>query len=218
MRKLAKLPIPEVLDANHIQWLEQFLIDVTNKTNRYRYRHPDIKGCLVDETKNKCVYCESKIGHNTPGDVEHMVPTAINPNLHFIWINLTIACTECNRRKNAYYSAELPFLDPYTDDIEDQIEHHGPIVGWKPNETAAETSIRILELEGHTRIELVMRKIEKIEEINNLVGRVMHEAGSPLGQVLSASLLRKADPSEEYSGMVKSVLERLGITNAIPED
>lgn len=62
MRNIEKLPIPGVLNDNWISWTEQYKADKTNNTKKYRYRHPDIKLTLVEETGSKCVYCESKIG------------------------------------------------------------------------------------------------------------------------------------------------------------
>src|SRR5687767_14822167 len=100
MRKVSKHAEPDVLQTNHQEWTDAYLADPGNATKKYRYRHPEIKSALKEETADKCVYCESKIGHNTPGDVEHMTPSSVQPQHHFAWSNLTIACTECNRRKN----------------------------------------------------------------------------------------------------------------------
>jgi hypothetical protein len=63
MRQLQKLPKPAVLEQNEIPWLAAFVDDPDNPTKRYRYRHPEIKSTLRTETSDKCVYCESKIGH-----------------------------------------------------------------------------------------------------------------------------------------------------------
>ena len=165
MRNLQKLPIPHVLATNHETWLAHYLADKLNQTNRYRYRHPDIKSTLRAETGEKCVYCESKIGHNTPGDIEHKVPSSRNENLHFTWENLTIACTECNRRKNDYYEEGDEFLDPYADDVESCIEHYGPVMGWTNGNNRAEITVKMLELDTSARFSLISRKIEKIEEL-----------------------------------------------------
>jgi 5-methylcytosine-specific restriction endonuclease McrA len=116
MRNLKKVPTPKILEDNVAAWLAEYLADKANPTKRYRYRNDDIKGALRDETGFKCIYCESKIGHNTPGDVEHKIPSSKVPEEHFTWTNLTIACTECNRRKNDYYETDEGFLDPYNED------------------------------------------------------------------------------------------------------
>ena len=134
MRRLAKQPIPTLLIMNSAAWLADYLLDLSSPTKKYRYREAEIKNALREETGWKCVYCESKIGHNTPGDVEHKIPSSKDRTLHFEWSNLTIACTECNRRKSDYYEENNGFLDPYADDVEEVLLHLGPLVYWKPGD------------------------------------------------------------------------------------
>ena len=210
MRHLEKLSIPDVLNANCLDWTDQYKSDRTSKTKKYRYRHEDIKRTLIEETGGKCVYCESKIGHNTPGDVEHKTPSSANVDLHFDWNNLTIACTECNRRKRAYFDMLKPFLDPYSADVESRIMHLGPVVGWQPGDEPAEISVRMLELHDNSRAELIKRKIEAIDNLNNLVARY-HQVNGVMKDLLLLSIQRLKCRDSEYSGMLISVCERYGI-------
>jgi uncharacterized protein (TIGR02646 family) len=207
MRKLEKMPIPAILDEKHDEWLTQFLADTSNKTKKYRYRHEDIKRTLKKETFHKCIYCESKIGHNVPGDVEHIVPTSKIPNLHFNWENLSIACPECNRRKNSYYEEGEEFLNPYADDVESAVEHYGPIMGWANGNSRAEITIKTLELDTRERFSLISRKIEKIEELNNDVERYTKEANPDVKALIKHKIARMEDRSSEYSGMIRSIIE-----------
>lgn len=211
MRKLHKGPKPDVLEANETAWLGEFLADRDNKTKRYRYRDSTIKEALKQETAEKCVYCESKIGHNTPGDVEHKVPTSKDPSKHFTWANLTIACTECNRRKNNFYSEHEGFLDPYVDDVENILEHHGPIVGWRTGEVRGEVTVKTLELSSAARTALVARKIEKIGELQHLLERHKSEPSGMLKELLTRQLKTMASCSAEYSAMVSAVLRAKGL-------
>src|SRR5688572_15896823 len=171
MRCLIKEGEPAILIENGPAWLAAFIADRGNATKRYRYRALEIKATLRRETGDKCIYCESKLGHNTPGDVEHKVPTDANDALHFSWNNLTLACTECNRRKLDYFSEETPFLDPYVDDVETFLVHHGPVVFWQAGNTRAEVSVKTLELNTAARMQLIARKIEKIEEVTTILER-----------------------------------------------
>lgn len=205
MRRLGKLSKPEVLEANEATWLSEYLADKTNGSKKYKYRHADIKQQLKNETGDKCVYCESKIGHNTPGDIEHKVPSSKNETLHFAWENLTIACTECNRRKNDYYSTEDGFLDPYIDDVEAMLVHRGPIVMWKTGEKRAEIAINILEL--CKRMPLISRKIEKITDVQNLIERYNAETNPVLKGLLKKALIETTDKSSEFSGMLLGMVE-----------
>jgi len=126
MRKLLKLEEPYELREMRPYW-EKKVAENGSDYYKTKYRAKPIKRRLKKETHNKCVYCESKIGHNTPGDVEHKVPVSLNEDGRFEWKNLTIACTECNRRKNDYYDEEKMFLDPYVDDVENLLKRR-PLV------------------------------------------------------------------------------------------
>jgi uncharacterized protein (TIGR02646 family) len=204
MRTVTKGEEPDVLKANCQAWTTAYLGDTQNKTKKFRYRHPEIKSALREETGYKCIYCESKIGHNTPGDVEHMTPSTVDGNLHFAWSNLTIACTECNRRKNDYFDAQKPFLNPYTDAVEDRLVHHGPIVSWKPGDQEAEVTIRTLELNEMSREQLIARKIEKIAELDNVVAR-LHSGSELIRELMRLQIAKMKSIEAEYSGMVSSV-------------
>lgn len=212
MRNLEKLAMPSVLVENHDRWLTDFLADKTNKTNKYRYRHSEIKKTLMEETGGKCVYCESKIGHNTPGDIEHKVPSSKVEDLHFNWENLTTACTECNRRKNDYYEDGEEFLDPYNEDVENLVHHYGPILGWKNGHERAEITIKILELDTAIRFHIISRKIEKIEELNNVIARYVKNESLDINKLMKHKIKRMIDKKSEYSGMIKSIIEIKGLT------
>lgn len=205
MRNLEKRPCPQVLADHAEEWTEDYIADRDNKTKRYRYRHPEIKAELVAETSNKCVYCESKVGHNTPGDVEHKIPTSADRSQHFSWANLTIACTECNRRKRAYFDEVKPFLDPYNDDVESRVVHHGPVVAWIPGDESSEISVKTLELHDNSRSQLLMRKVEKIGEVNELFARKASTESALLREVLAAQIEQMRSSNAEYSAMINAV-------------
>lgn len=209
MRNLEKTPMPQVLEDNADRWAEDYLNNPGNDTCKYRYREPSIKAALKAETGNKCIYCESKIGHNTPGDTEHMIPSSAAPDKHFQWENLTIACGECNRRKNAYNDPALPFLNPYSDDVESMVVHYGPVVSWKIGQPRAEATLRKLEIHNNKRSDLIARKVERIESINNILERINGTTGA-LKELLEMQLVEMQDKKAEYSGMTKSIVEGAG--------
>ena len=206
MRNLRNLDEPEVLRENRANWQQQFLDDPDNNTKRYRYREKSIKDHAKKETCGKCVYCESKIGHNTPGDIEHKVPTSANKALHFQWTNLTLACTECNRRKNAYFDEEKPFLDPYVDDVEDLVIHYGPVVSWKAGHASSEITVKILELHNQARVELILRKVDLLNEMGERLERHANESDPILKEIHWKELQEMQHIGAEYSAMVRSIL------------
>lgn len=205
MRKLRKSNTPETLIENEQAWTQEFLANPRDaKKIRSRDSGREIKTALLAETFNKCAYCESKVVHNTPGDIEHKLPSSVLPELHFSWSNLTIACAECNRRKRDYFNVDEPFLDPYVDEVEHRVVHHGPLVGWVADDRSAEITVRILELD-RGREELVSRKIEKIAAINELLGRYNLERNPLLRELMLRSLVNMQSIDAEYSGMVTTI-------------
>ena len=207
MRNIKKLTIPDVLAEKKAEWDATVLAN-PSEYNKNRYRHPDIKTRLLEETACKCVYCESKIRHNCPGDIEHKVAKSIRLDLIFDWENMTISCTECNRRKSEYYEPTCMFLDPNVDNVESMILHVGPFVFSAPSTPRAETTVRLLELDSMDgRHELIARKLERLEQTKHLVERITAQTSAPLKKLLLDSLEEDCSTSAEYSGMVKAFLK-----------
>lgn len=211
MRKLTKALAPQVVTDNEEIWLEQLAADPNNDTKKSRYRHRFIKDAIRDEAHNKCIFCESKLGHNTPGDVEHYLPSSKHPQLRFNWLNLGLSCNECNRRKGAYCDDAVPFLNPFEHDVEARILHYGPIMSWVNGDQSAEVTIRKLELHGKNRNQLVNRKIERIHEVDRLMALYESCGNDVLKEMYYLELVEMAEPPSEFSGMVKSVLEKNGV-------
>ena len=217
MRRLAKLPMPRVLADNATSWLSEYLADRDSATKKYRYRHIEIKDALRRETHWKCAYCESKVGHNTPGDIEHKVPSSKNEALHFDWANLTVACTECNRRKNDYYQEGAEFLDPYQDDVEACLVHLGPLVYWAPGHARAEITVRQLELDTSARCALFDRKRDLLEKIRALLDGVASADPEILRALRRDEVVRMCGEDAEFSAMVRSYVELVSPSERPPE-
>lgn len=211
MRYIDKLEEPEILRLNKAEWLAKYKANKSD-ANKYRYRDASIKAQLKKETFSKCVYCESKIGHNVAGDVEHMIPSSKNEDLHFEWMNLTIACPECNRRKNDYFDVDNEFLNPYVDDDLDAIvKHFGPILTWQVGNARAEITIKTLELADYRRSDLIIRKIEKINDIETLLERYNETSNEAMKRILLLQLKEMTKTSSEFSGMIKALLDIKGV-------
>ncbi len=199
---------PAVLRENSAERHNAYIADPSSDSKKTRYRHPDIKTAIRNETSDKCVYCEAKVGHNTPGDIEHILPSSKRPELRFDWSNLTLACTECNRRKSDYYEEDCMFLNPYEEEVEDQLLHMGPVVIWLPGNPRAEVTVKKLELNTAARIELISQKVERLCAVDNLLERIRSEANPVLGAVLKKELELIQSNEAEYSQMVKAWVDR----------
>lgn len=204
MRNIAKLSEPTILTEKREEW-KAALLSNPSEHNKNKYRQSEIKAHLLDETYCKCVYCESKIGHNCPGDIEHKIPKSARPDLIFEWNNMTISCNECNRRKADYYVPSCMFLDPNNDDVENLVQHVGPLVFNRPGNVRSEVTVRMLELNSlKERPSLISRKMEKLESIKNLAERIATIENTTLKSFLLEQLTESYDISSEFSGMTKT--------------
>jgi uncharacterized protein (TIGR02646 family) len=86
------------------------------------YASPEVKRALRKAQSDKCCFCEAKVTHVSPGDVEHFRPKAAfrqrpggpltRPGyfwLAYEWTNLLFCCEICNRRGKANL---FPLVDP----------------------------------------------------------------------------------------------------------
>jgi uncharacterized protein (TIGR02646 family) len=208
MIKLSKLPIPQRLADNGSAWTKAVVEklaagDVPTPTEKSRYRHPEIKAVLLNETHGKCAYCESRLQHIHHGDVEHMYPKSLDPTKTFEWENLTLSCEVCNQNKSNKDPYLNNIIDPYQIDPEDHLIFIGGLVFAKP--TPQGISTRIL-LELH-RAELVEMRNDQVEKVMAIYALIM-DLALPLSvrRALYADLLqREAGPAAPYAAMTRCV-------------
>lgn len=207
MRRLTKLDEPEILRTQRAKWEADLESDPNSDTNKTRYRHADVKAQILEETHKKCVYCESKIRHIAPGDIEHMLPIMHRKDLRFEWANLTFACPECNRRKGSYHNTEVPFLNPYTDPVEELLIHVGPLVFSVPGNPSAAVTVVSLEL-NRNRLDLFERKAEHLAKAHTLSER-RKAVSSAFRPLLDSELTQMTQVDQEYSAMTAAFLAQL---------
>ncbi|MFP3544388.1 HNH endonuclease [Rhizobium sp. SIMBA_035] len=209
MIKLQKRPIPKRLEDNAAAWTK-VVVDKKNagqtptKTELGRYRHPEIKAVLVEETAGKCAYCESKLQHIHHGDVEHMYPKSLDPSKTFEWENLTMACEVCNQNKSNKDPLLEHIIDPYVTDPEQHLIFAGGLIFARG--TNEGTATRIL-LELH-RAELVEMRNEHLEKVMAIYAQILDATlPLPVRKALYQDLLqREAGPKAPYTAMTRCLV------------
>lgn len=167
MIRLEKGPKPAILVRNEASWTEELLRALesgepnSDAIKSSRYAHKEIKLALLEETNEKCAYCESKPLHVSFGDVEHICPKAVNPSRSYEWENLTLACSVCNNKKKD----KEGMVDPYAEDPIQAFEFFGPMIA----ERAAHPSAK------RTRIELDLNRKELMSQRAEFLAKIRSE-------------------------------------------
>ncbi|MYC96892.1 MAG: hypothetical protein F4X14_18175 [Caldilineaceae bacterium SB0661_bin_32] len=120
---------PQVLVDNCEDWTAEYGEWRENPagTEPRRYAHPEIRLALESETNSKCAYCEGRIRDVAYTHIEHKLPKRKHPKLVYTWENLTIACPRCNTNKGDYDIPECRLLEPYVDNVEEDVVFYGPL-------------------------------------------------------------------------------------------
>lgn len=224
MIKLSHSPSPEAitklksLEEKRVQCLENGQ-ELPNSVKK-GYRHHTVKAAIRQETCDKCAYCESKVTHTYPGDVEHIIPKSVRPDLMLDFYNLTFSCSACNNNKRDYYSEDAPIIDPYKDDPESHMFACGPLIMYRPGDTVGYVTKQKLDL---NRMPLVERRKERLESVTRLLDQVVRTRNKSHRQVLIEELYKECDKCMEYSFVVRAYIQMMlkgmgevGTAEAVP--
>ncbi|MGX5699599.1 HNH endonuclease [Acinetobacter kookii] len=209
MIKLQKLAEPQILIDNGAEWTRKHLENIANgiESTSYlksRYNHSQIKDQIVQETSEKCAYCESKLRHIHHGDIEHIFPKSLDESKRFEWNNLTLACEICNQNKSNLDPMMNSILDPYIDDPESSLFFCGPLaVGQDTKGMSTETII------GLNRTELMEQRKERLEKIISIFKHVNNlTLPKNARQAIYDNLKTiEASNSNAYTSMVRCTIE-----------
>ena len=170
-------PQPQILVENGEVWTAEYVNWCANPAGvrPTRYTHPEIRSALELETNGKCAYCEGRIRDVAYTHIEHKLPKSKHPQLVCTWENLTIACPKCNTNKGDYDVRECPLLDPYVDNVEEDVAFGGPLALPRGGARARAT-ITLLEL---NRKDLLFARGETLTRLHHLLDLVERAAGEP---------------------------------------
>lgn len=173
------------------------------------YKSSENKEALKRSSFGKCMYCESKISHIDYGDVEHIKPKSLYQDLKYDWDNLGFACIKCNRQyKNDKYSEDTPYINPFEENPSDFIIMSGSLLFQKRGSERGE--ITIIDI-GLNRPELIEKRQEKINQINNAIKSCFRTQNKTLKENALEALKLEANDDKEFSLAVKALLKNHGV-------
>lgn len=215
MISLSKFDKPNILNQKGEEWTTELMSKIETgeeipQSLKDKYRHPEIKDRVTQETSGKCCYCESKVSHIYPGDIEHIKPKSVFPQLTFDWNNLTFVCSKCNNSKHDYYNeiGGVNIINPYTENPQDHLHSFGPMIMHINSSKIGEFTWKKL---GLNRLSLIEKRKEKIESIQTLIDKYNRENDKALKEILKQELLENVKQNTEFSMAVKNYLKGQGI-------
>jgi len=167
------------------------------------YKDKVNKEALRQSTSGKCMYCESKIEHNSFAQVEHIKPKSKFPELEFEWENLGYCCQSCNTNKWQKYDEVTPFINPYNEKPENYLVFLGFMAYPNQGSERGEYSIKELEL---NRAGLIERRKEKLDKLVIMINAAYRTSNKSLKDQAITQLKAEAEKDKEYSAMIKTIL------------
>ena len=163
-----------------------------------KYNRPDVKKQLRRETHDKCAYCESRVTVVAHGDIEHVTPKSIEPELTFEWSNLTFACQICNQQK----LGKTGISDPYQDTVYDFAFYASPLLAGRTEQ--ARLTINELTL---NRVNLIGDRLGHLKMLNISLEAIENASSDRLRQLFLNHLKHDLGTGKpEYIAMKIAVL------------
>ena len=129
-----------------------------------------IRDALIEESRKRCIYCDSELLHVTSANVEHYRPRSAYPELVVEWSNLAIACSKCNQMKSDKFSEDLPYVFPFADDPDQHFLFVGDLIFGTLSDRGAHT---VLDL-GLNREDLISARRKSLDYVMLLVRSWKH--------------------------------------------
>ena len=169
------------------------------------YKHPKNKEVLKNASHDKCMYCESKISHTYPGDVEHIKPKAADkfPELEFAWDNHGYCCWKCNNEKSDKYFDGIEFINPYDEEPENYLYAFGAFIFHKQWSERGEITVREIKL---NRPELIEKRGTRISAIQKAIDACFRTKSEYLRKLALDELKQEENIDKEYSMIIKALL------------
>jgi hypothetical protein len=142
------------------------------------------------------MYCESKISHSNFGDVEHIKPKDLFPDLEFEWTNLGYVCSKCNNAKRAKWNGATPFINPFDEEPSDHLTAVGAFILHVNGSERGELTWREIAL---NRPELLQQRQERIQAILTLIDKASRTRDNALITLIKQEITDELKDDRPYA-------------------
>lgn len=227
---------PQILVENQENWTNELLEELkvaksfSKLPQKYikRYKSPEIKNKLLEESHYKCVFCEMITEESSPAQVEHFKPKSIYPELTYEWSNLLTVCPICNSNKRDLDTEKKPIINPTVLDPENYFEYKIPHICVKnesPNSEIADRTIKKCKLNRPS----LMRKrcdlfgtlhtyVYKLNELLNEIGN-QRRFENRVNDIRESLMIieRLADEKRICAGFVRDFIRKNNVFQEIKQ-
>lgn len=206
MRPLRKLPTPPFLEERGLQLRDHYMQSLTEGgVQPTPWNHPEIRDRLREETNSRCAYCEGEILAVSYPHIEHYRPKALFPELVVDWNNLTIACPRCNTNKSDKWDDNVPFVNPFRDEVHEHIVFIGPLA-WGIS-TRGDYTITQIKLND---LAVVEERDKQIKTLMSLI-KIWRRSEGALRDVYHAEIREFIDDCP-YFAAISAAMKSAGLT------
>lgn len=190
MRFVKRTKKPLSLSLYEEQWTRELLEQIEEKGSyakvddkyKNRYQQEDVKEALEKMYTSHCCYCETVVGINTYGRIEHLRPKSLTEfhKFAFDWNNLHWCCEVCNTSyKKTKWNFESPILDPSSDKIDSYLQMNLQTGKYEEinNNTRAKTTIEDAGLNREKLVKARRRIIVRISKAFKVYQQCGNERG-----------------------------------------
>lgn len=171
------------------------------------YKAPQNKRALVEASRGKCMYCESRVTDVYFGDVEHIRPKDLFPDLEHDWNNLGFVCAKCNNSKSNKWFEETPFINPYLENPSEEIAALGQWLFHRPGSDRGRVTIHEINL---NRPALLENRLEKLKRIQNILDLLAIAVNDAVRNALQSQIESELGPDSEYRFVGLAAHEEFG--------
>jgi hypothetical protein len=173
-------------------------------SQKQTYKHPENKKALIDASYGKCMYCESKVLAIDYGDVEHIKPKKLFPDLEHEWENLGFSCRKCNTNKSNKFDPVCPYINPYEEVPDDFMVSFSELVSARKGNPRARITIEDIDL---NRIELLEKRREKLQSLEAVFNELALQKNTTLAEKAMEAIKNHCEDQHEYSFILKNFLK-----------
>ena len=208
MRRLTRLPEPDILRTRKTQWLERFEASGKKHPSASQYGHPEIRSTLQAMSFHKCFYCETKVGATGQNEeVDHYIEVAEDRSRAFDWENLYLSCQGCNRSKRP--NTQIPVqecLDPCgAEDPSDHLTFEDELITTKDS---SPLGLKTIQKHALDRGDLNHLRLKALQRFHKALITLHKRRGNRAMTDAEKSILRRyAQPDHPFSLMFQTLLD-----------